>query len=191
MKDCCKITEKGHKKCIRNSDKKVFNLPRRFSKKRCTRKKIRGFTMRSSCAPYNDCNKRDIKKGGGYSKKKKRDFLYNPDNPKKSFDVYIDKDPNDTIPIKYKTYEDVLKTIRKLERLYKNKKYTHKRIWQVGMIMKVRLEAMKKHKKTLYPNAKNVNKRFKLAEKYFKFLGERTKVKPDSERYKMVFKINN
>ena len=189
MIDCCKITEKGHKKCIRKSDKKVFNLPRRFSKKRCTRKKIRGFTMRSSCAPYKDCNKRGIKKGG-YSKKTKRDFLYNPDNPKKSFDVYIDKNPNDTIPIKYKTYEDVLKTIRKLERLYKNKKYTHKRIWQVGMIMKVRLEAMKKHKKTLYPNAKNVNKRFKLAEKYFKFLGERTKVKPDSERYKMIFKIN-
>ena len=52
------------------------------------------------------------------------------------------------------------------------------------------LEAMKKHKKTLYPNAKDVNRRFKLAEKYFKFLGERTKVKPDSERYKMVFKIN-
>ena len=68
MIDCCKITEKGHKKCIRKSDKKVFNLPRRFSKKRCTRRKIRGFTMRSSCAPYKDCNKRDIKKGG-YSKR--------------------------------------------------------------------------------------------------------------------------
>ena len=27
-------------------------------------------------------------------------FLYNPDNPKKSFDVYIDKNPKDTIPIK-------------------------------------------------------------------------------------------
>jgi len=350
MKDCCKITDKmidnGLKKCVRKSDKKVFDLPRRFSKRRCTRRKIRGFTMRSSCAPYKDCNKRGVKKGG-YSKRRirrkakihkiayfsggcfwgiqekvdklngvlrsevgymggkthnptyndvlkgntnhaetvkiiynphkitykelleyifsihdptslnkqgndvgtqyrsivfysneeekqiyedflnnlhnknrivtellsaennrfyraeeyhqkynkkqyggkdKRDFLYNPNNPKKSFDVYIDKNPNDTIPIKYKTYDDVLKTVRKLERLYKSKKYTHKRIWQVGMIMKVRLEAMKKHKNTLYPNAKNVNKRFKLAEKYFKFLGERTKVKPDSERYKMVFK---
>jgi hypothetical protein len=28
-------------------------------------------------------------------------FFYNPDDPKKSFDVYIDKDPSDTIPIKY------------------------------------------------------------------------------------------
>ena len=26
--------------------------------------------------------------------------------------------------------------------LYKHKKYTHKRIWQVGMIMKVRLEVL-------------------------------------------------
>lgn len=55
------------------------------------------------------------------------------------------------------------------------------------MIMKVRLEAMLKHKKTLYPNAKNVKKRFQLANKYFLFLGSRTKVKEDSERKKMNF----
>jgi len=35
--------------------------------------------------------------------KTKKQFLYNPNNPKKSFDVYIDKDPSDTIPIKYTT----------------------------------------------------------------------------------------
>ena len=46
-------------------------------------------------------------------------FLYNPDDPKRSFDVYIDKDPSDTIPIKYTTVEDVEETIKKLERLYK------------------------------------------------------------------------
>ena len=34
----------------------------------------------------------------------------------------------------------MLKILLKLERLYKKGKYTHKRIWQVGMIMKVRLE---------------------------------------------------
>ena len=32
-----------------------------------------------------------------YKNKTKKQFLYNPDNPKKSFDVYIDKNPNDTI----------------------------------------------------------------------------------------------
>jgi len=58
----------------------------------------------------------------------KRQFLYNPEDPKKSFDVYIDKNPEDTIHIKYTTVEDVKNTIRNLERLYKNKRYPHKRI---------------------------------------------------------------
>ena len=102
--------------------------------------------------------------------------LFDPNNPKKSFDVYIDKNPSDTIPIKYTTVQDVKNTINKLETLYKSKKYTHKRIWQVGMILKVRLGAMKKHKKKLYPKAKNVNERYNLANKYFKFLGKRTKM---------------
>ena len=108
-------------------------------------------------------------------KKTKKQFLYNPNNPKKSFDVYIDKNPNDTIKIKYTTIDDIKSTIKKLEKLYKTKKYNHKRIWQVGMIMKVRLEAMKKHKNKLYPNAKNVTQRYNLANKYFKFLRKRTK----------------
>ena len=53
------------------------------------------------------------KKIGGT--RKKQSFLYNPNNPKKSFDVYIDKDPSDTIPIKYTTIDDVKYTIKKLE----------------------------------------------------------------------------
>lgn len=174
MDNCCNH-RKTAKKCKRNSDNKVFSLPRRFTKKRC-KQGINGFTMRSSCAPYNDCL------NGG-----KKEFLYNPDDPKKSFDVYIDKDPSDTIPIKYTTVTDVKDTINKLEKLYKDGKYPHKRIWQVGMIMKVRLEAMLKHKKTLYPKAKNVKKRFQMANKYFLFLGSRTKVKTETERKKMNF----
>tara|TARA_B100001057_G_scaffold469969_1_gene530797 strand:- start:188 stop:568 length:381 start_codon:yes stop_codon:yes gene_type:complete len=123
------------------------------------------------------------------TKKNKQTFLYNPDNPKTSFDVYIDKNPKDTIPIKYTTVEDVKNTIQKLERLYKNKQYSHKRIWQVGMILKVRLEAMNKYKKTKYKNAKNVYSRYILSKKYFLFLGERTKRKTFQERKKMVFKF--
>ena len=121
--------------------------------------------------------------------KKKLQFLYNPNDPKKSFDVYIDKNPKDTIPIKYTTIDDVKNTIKKLERLYKSKKYTHKRIWQVGMIMKVRLEAMNKYKKIKYKNAKNVYGRYKLAEKYFKFLGKRTKQKTFFDRKAMNFNL--
>jgi hypothetical protein len=108
--------------------------------------------------------------------KTKKRFLYNPNNPKKSFDVYIDKNPRDTIHIKYKTTDDVKNTINKLERLYKSKKYSHKRIWQVGMIMKVRLEVLKNKKPHEY----------KLSKKYFEFLGKRTKL-PENERYKIIF----
>jgi hypothetical protein len=110
--------------------------------------------------------------------KKTKNFLYNPNNPKKSFDVYIDKNPKDTIPIKYTTIQDVRNTIEKLEKLYKAKKYTHKRIWQVGMIMKVRLEVLKKKKPEQYI----------LSKKYFDFLGERTKL-DEKKRYEMVFRF--
>ena len=122
------------------------------------------------------------------NKTRKQTFLYHPNNPNKSFDVYINKDPSDTIPIKYTTLQDVKDTIIKLEKLYKQKKYPHKRIWQVGMILKVRLEAMLKHQKTLYPNAKFVKERFNLANRYFKFLGIRTSLS-EKERYLFKFKI--
>jgi hypothetical protein len=109
--------------------------------------------------------------------KTRKQFLYNPNDPKKSFDVYIDKNPRDTIPIKYTTVQDVKDTITKLERLYKAKQYPHKRIWQVGMIMKVRLEVLKEKKPEQY----------KLAKRYFEFLGKRTGVS-DKERYALVFR---
>lgn len=127
--------------------------------------------------------------GGRKTNKHQPQFLYNPNNPKKSFDVYINKNPSDTISIKYTSVDDVKQTIEKLERLYKSKRYPHKRIWQVGMILKVRLEAMKKHQKTKYPNAKFITARFNLANRYFKFLGKRSKLDED-ERYKLVFKLN-
>ena len=111
-----------------------------------------------------------------HKNKTKKQFLFNPKNPKKSFDVYIDKDPSDTIHIKYTTVEDVKNTIDKLEKLYKQKKYTHKRIWQVAMILKVRLKVLQ-HKKP---------KQYALANKYFKFLGKRTTLE-EKDRYKLTF----
>ena len=123
--------------------------------------------------------KNNTKKANKTRKNKtKKQFLYNPKNPKKSFDVYIDKNPKDTIHIKYTTLEDVKNTIDKLEKLYKDKKYTHKRIWQVGMIMKVRLKVLQSKKP----------KQYALANKYFKFLGNRTELS-DKERYKYIFTI--
>lgn len=180
--DCCKSNNKT-KKCIRKEDEKFFSLPRRFSKKQCIVGPVKGFTMRASCAPYKYCNHTKKIRGG----KSKREFLYNPNDPKKAFDVYIDKNPKDTIPIKYSTLSDVKRTIKNLESLYKNKKYTHKRIWQVGMIMKVRLEVLNKYKKTKYRKAKNVYERYRLAKKYFDFLSKRTKVNGFKNRSKLVF----
>ena len=113
----------------------------------------------------NICKKN--KKGG-----KNSDFFFYPNNPKKSFDVYKDKN------IKYKTLKDVKNTINKLEKLYKSNKYTHKRIFQVSMIMYVRL----KHLKNIKP------KEYKLSKKYFEFLKKRTKYNKE-DRKKLVFKI--
>ena len=56
MKNCCNNLTNKIKKCKRN-DNKIFSLPRRFSKKQCLSNKIKGFTMRSSWAPYKLCKK--------------------------------------------------------------------------------------------------------------------------------------
>tara|TARA_R100000773_G_C4221286_1_gene120364 strand:+ start:3959 stop:4294 length:336 start_codon:yes stop_codon:yes gene_type:complete len=109
----------------------------------------------------------------------KKEFLFNPKNPKKSFDVYIDKNPNDTIPIKYSNLNDVKDTIKKLEKLYKQGKYPHKRISQVSMILMVRLKVLKDKKP----------QEFKLANKYFEFLKNRTKIKGEKDRKKLIFNI--
>lgn len=60
---CCNHTKKA-KMCERTSDGKRFDLPRRFTRKQCANPK--GFTMRSSCAPYKGC-----KMGGGTNKTRK------------------------------------------------------------------------------------------------------------------------
>jgi hypothetical protein len=145
-----------------------------LNEKRC---KIRNTSKKTRSKTNTKTNTKSNTKTNTKSNTKKN-FLYNPKNPKKSFDVYIDKNPKDTISIKYTTIQDVKNTIEKLEKLYKDKKYSHKRIWQVAMIMKVRLEVLKNKKPEQY----------KISKKYFEFLGLRTKLN-DNDRYKTVFKI--
>lgn len=53
MISCCE--HKNEKTCLRTLDKKIFKLPRKFSKKDCLTKKIKGFSMKSSCVPYKNC----------------------------------------------------------------------------------------------------------------------------------------
>ena len=110
-----------------------------------------------------------------------KQFLFNPDNPKKSFDVYIDKNPKDTIKIKYSNLNDVKKTIKKLEALYKSDKFSHRRISQVAMILMVRTRIIKEKNKSIDKG------RAELAKKYFDFLKSRTKIKDKKERKKLRF----
>jgi len=130
----------------------------------------------------NKSKKKCLKKS---KKSPNKEFFFNPNNPKISFDVYINKNPSDTISIKYTTIDDIKKTIKKLEKLYKNKSYSHKRIWQVAMIMKVRLDIIKKYN----PNVKNIKSRLKLATKYYNFLKNRTTKKTFIERKKLIFSL--
>ena len=122
-------------------------------------------------------------------KKDKKEYLYNKNNPKKSRDVYSDDNPKDTIPIKYSTMEQLEETIKKLEKLFKSKKYTHKRIFQVGMIIKVRMEIIYRYRKTRFKKSKNVTNRYKLALRYYNFLKRRTKLKTLEDRIDLTFTI--
>ena len=111
-------------------------------------------------------------------------FLYKKNSKSsKSYNIYDDANPKRTIPIKYATFKDIQNTIQKLEKLYKAKKYTHRHISQVALIIRVRLAILKKKNSKL----KDISKRLKFAEKYAAFLKKRTKVKGD-ERYKLIFK---
>lgn len=64
--DCCIVNEKTAKICKRISDKKIFTLPRKHTRKRC--KNWKGFSMKSSCAPYIGCTNKKKKK------KKKKNY---------------------------------------------------------------------------------------------------------------------
>lgn len=112
------------------------------------------------------------------NKHTKKTFLYNRRNPAKSRDIYSDDNPADTIHIKYTSLEDVKNTIQMLEDLYKHKKHSHKRIWQVALVMKVRLNVLKSKKPEQY----------KLANKYLQFLTKRTKL-ADASRYTTTFNL--
>ena len=112
----------------------------------------------------------------------KQDFLFNPNNPKKSFDVYIDKNKSDTIPMKYSNIKEVKDYIKRLEAIYKKGEKDHSRISKNAMILRVRLRII--NEKT-----GKAGDRLKLATRYTNFLKERTKIKKENERKKYLFKL--
>jgi hypothetical protein len=99
------------------------------------------------------------------------------------YDLYSDANPNDTIRIKYDTMTTLKKTIRKLERLYKNDKIKHNRNSQIVNVMTQRL-------RVIVNNTGKAKDRFNLSNRYFEFLKQRTKLK-GLARKKLSFNINN
>tara|TARA_Y100001972_G_C7397972_1_gene207246 strand:- start:127 stop:477 length:351 start_codon:yes stop_codon:yes gene_type:complete len=113
---------------------------------------------------------------------KKKEFFFNPNNPSKSFDVYKDKNPKDTVNIAYSNKKQVEQTINKIERLYKNGKITHKRAVQISMILMIRTRVIAEKNKSIDKG------RSGLAKKYFEWLKEkRTPKKNETERKKLKF----
>lgn len=110
-----------------------------------------------------------------------QNFLFNPNNPSKSFDVYIDKNPKDTIAMKYTTLNDVKNYIKKLEKIYKKGEKDHSRISKNAMILRVRLRVI--NEKT--GKAKD---RLQYATRYTEFLKKRTKLKNENQRKNLTFK---
>lgn len=192
MINCCEYNNTKNtnntnntKKCIRNKDNKVFNLPRKFSKSNCD-KNIKGFSMKSSCAPFKHCKKSNSKE--------KKEFLYNKKNPSKSRDIFSNDNPKDTVNVKYSNIKELKGSIIKLEKLFSNKEKNHKRISQIAMIMRVRINEISNKNKT-YEKVRSktylndLNKRVILIKKYTDFLKKRTKLKTFNERINIKFKI--
>ena len=72
MKNCC---NHGKNDKICHTKKRTFKLPRKFTKKQCTPyKKVKGFSKRSSCAPYKECksSKKRSKRRKKRSKRRNR-----------------------------------------------------------------------------------------------------------------------
>ena len=93
----------------------------------------------------------------------------------KNYDLYSDANPKDTIPVKYKNAKELKATINKLEKLYKQGKYPHKRISQVANVLAQRTRVI------------GDKSRSSLASRYYEFLKKRTKVKGEDKRKKLSF----
>ena len=100
--------------------------------------------------------------------KKKKDIHF-----KSGYDLYSDKNPKDTVRIKYKTVDDIKDTISNTEKLYKSGKITHARNFQIFNVMVQRLRVIKeKHG----DNKKlNIDARYNLAKKHLEKIKKRSK----------------
>jgi len=113
---------------------------------------------------------------------KKNKFFFNPKNPKTSFDIYKDKNPQDTVNIKYSTKKETEDTVKKIESLYKKGTIDHRRAVQIALILMLRTRIIAEK------NPKIDKGRSKIAKSYHEFLTKkRTPIKNQKERKKLKF----
>jgi hypothetical protein len=99
--------------------------------------------------------------------KKKKDIYF-----KSGYDLYSDKNPKNTVPMKYKTIQDIKDTIKNTEKLYKEGKISHQRNFQIYNVMVQRLRVIKER---YGDNEKlNIDNRFELAKKHLEKIKKRT-----------------
>ena len=99
----------------------------------------------------------------------------------KNYDLYSDANPADSVPVKYDTKENLMKTIRKLENLYKKGVRPHKRISQIANVIAQRTKVIAEKNKSIDKG------RSGLASRYYEFLKRRTKIKSEEDRKKLKF----
>lgn len=126
--------------------------------------------------------------GGGKGVGRGNGFLYNKKNPGGKYNVYSKNyiSRGNVYPVKYSSIREVIKLIKDLEKQYKKGVYSHKEIGQKAMIVRVRLKIMIDKR---LGDLNDIRKRHDLIFKYCEFLKERTGIKNEVERKKMVFEF--
>lgn len=157
QKQYCKHGRGSRKPSRKKSKRRVKS--RRYSRnKKLTRPKKMSKSPKKSRKKSKSKRKGSRKKSKNrhHTKKKRKTYF-------KNYDLYSDANPKDTIRIKYDTVENTRKTIRKLESLRKNKRYTHARIVQVANVMTQRL-------RVIYDKTGKAKTRYDMSKRYFEKL---------------------
>ena len=133
--DCCLHTDKDAE-CVRKDDNRIFKLPRKFSRKRCIKNPVRGFTMRSSCAPYRKCKRMT---GGNTNRKTFKNFkeahYYNKFKGSYRYGTTVDSQGNVVRSYSHKPYDYDKNGVRyyylkssKIRDAYKRTKKNNKKV---------------------------------------------------------------
>ena len=181
MKSCCGST--NNDSSCKRKDGKTFSLPRKFSKSKC--KNPKGFTMKSSCAPYKYCKKggkgkRNSSKQNNKKLTKKRVLL-----PK------LQPINNKNVKHKYKLSDPQSKRILAIDEGIRDEaKKTDKTIKKAAISKKGRFNILRIYRKNKRPQeCKKITSDMKYIDKKYS-LGKTTNICKDKIGGKKDFLYN-